>query len=237
MRAQGNFEIQVYGSGLVPKGQTLVELHPNFTFEGTKQTTDGTLPTNHQFHSTLEVTHGFSTWFETGFYSFASAQPGHGYQWVGAHIRPRFAIPASWRWPVGLSLSNEVGYQRRLFSADTWTWELRPIIDNDWGRWYGAFNPTFGRSFHGESTSKGLEFFPNAKVSCGVTKLVRAGVEYYGGLGSITGFDLLSEQRHLIVPAIDLNLGPDWEFNFGVGVGLTAGTDHLLVKMIVGHRF
>jgi len=39
------------------------------------------------------------------------------------------------------------------------------------------------------------------------------------------------------MPAIDLDLGPNWEFNFGVGVGVTHGTDHLLVKMIVGRRF
>jgi len=39
-----------------------------------------------------------------------------------------------------------------------------------------------------------------------------------------------------IMPAIDLNLGPNWEFNLASGIGMTAGTDHLLVKMIVGRR-
>jgi hypothetical protein len=39
------------------------------------------------------------------------------------------------------------------------------------------------------------------------------------------------------VPAIDLDLSPDWEFNFGVGVGMTHSTDHLLIKMILGRRF
>ncbi len=235
--AQGLYEVQVYGSALVPQGRTFVELHPNFIIQGAKRTTDGTLPTNHQFHTTLEVTHGFTSWFETGFYTFASAQSGQGYQWVGNHIRPRVAIPGCWRWPVGLSLSTEIGYQRRKFFPDTWTWEIRPIIDKAWGRWYGSFNPTFGRALHGEGTSRGFEFLPSAKVSYGVTKLVRAGVEYYGALGPLTGFDPLREQQQIILPAIDLELGPDWEFNFGVGVGLTAGTDHLLVKAIIGRRF
>jgi len=36
---------------------------------------------------------------------------------------------------------------------------------------------------------------------------------------------------------IDLNLGPQWECNFGVGFGLTPATDRLLVKLIVGYRF
>jgi hypothetical protein len=31
-------------------------------------------------------------------------------------------------------------------------------------------------------------------------------------------------------------VSPKWEFNFGVGVGVTHGTDHLLVKMILGYR-
>jgi len=30
---------------------------------------------------------------------------------------------------VGLSLSTEIGYQQRSFSTDTWTVEIRPILD------------------------------------------------------------------------------------------------------------
>ena len=36
---------------------------------------------------------------------------------------------------------------------------------------------------------------------------------------------------------IDLNLGPKWEFNAGVGFGLTPNTDGLILKMILGYRF
>ena len=50
-------------------------------------------------------------------------------QWVGDHIRPRISVPDSWDWPVGVSLSTEIGYQRAVYSPDTWTWEIRPIID------------------------------------------------------------------------------------------------------------
>jgi len=44
-------------------------------------------------------------------------------------------------------------------------------------------------------------------------------------------------QQQQIVPTIDYDFGPNWEFNLGVGVGATRGTDHLLVKMIIGRRF
>ena len=70
-----------------------------------------------------------------------------------------------------------------------------------------------------------------------MTKKLSAGLEYYGSLGPITSFDPLYQQGQQIVPAIDYDFGPDWEFNFGVGVGATRNTDHLLVKMIIGRRF
>jgi hypothetical protein len=236
-RAQGNYEIQVYGSDLVPPHSTMVELHSNFTFQGAKTIENGVLPTEHQWHETVEITHGFDEWFEVGFYQFTNHQPDLGWMWVGTHIRPRFAVPEKYHLPVGISISNEIGYQRPQFSQDTWTWECRPIIDKKVGRWYGSFNPTLDRSLHGPSVKQGFEFSPNFKLSYDVNPKIAAGFEYYGSLGPITGFDPLYEQQQQILPAIDLNLSPQWEFNFGVGVGVTRGTDHLLVKMILGYRF
>ena len=48
-------------------------------------------------------------------------------------------------------MSTEIGYQRRSFSTDTWTLEIRPIIDKQWGPWYVSFNPVFGRAIKGEN--------------------------------------------------------------------------------------
>jgi len=235
--AQDNYEIQVYGSETVAPRTTMVELHSNFTEEGSKTVVDGVLPTNHAEHETVEITQGVTNWFETGFYIFTTIQSDGGWQWVGDHIRPRFRVPESWHWPVGVSLSNEIGYQRRQFSTDTWTWEIRPIVDKKIGPWYLSFNPALDRSWHGASVNKGVEFSPNAKVSYDFTKRISGGLEYYASYGSITGFDPLHEEQQQFIPAIDLDLGPEWEFNFGVGIGTTASTDHLIIKCIVGRRF
>ena len=235
--AQENYEIQVYGGETVPRGVTMVELHSNFTISGSKATVDGVLPTNHALHETIEITHGFNSWFEIGFYVFTSARSGSGWQWVGDHIRPRVRAPESWHLPVGLSISNEFGYQRHAYSANTWTWEIRPIIDKQIGRVYLSFNPTFDKSFKGPDSNRGFEFSPNFKVGYDFTKKISGGFEYYGALGPVTGFDPLREQQQQIFPSIDLNLSPKWEFNFGMGVGMTQGTDHLIVKLILGRRF
>ena len=235
--SQDNYEIQVYGYDMVAPRSTMVEIHSNFTVDGSKTVQDGVLPTNHSMHETLEVTQGIKEWAEVGFYVFSSIQPDSGWQWVGDHIRPRVRIPESWHWPVGVSLSNEIGYQRAAFSPDTWTWEIRPIVDRKLGPWYLSFNPTLDRSFHGPGVNKGVEFSPNAKISYDFTKKIAGGLEYYASYGPITGFDPLHEQQQQFFPSIDIDFGPQWEFNFGVGVGATASTDHLIVKCIIGRRF
>src|ERR1700694_1047510 len=107
-QAQDNYEIQVYSSEATPKNVTMVEIHSNFTVDGSKHVINGVAPTNHAEHEPLEITHGWTDWFETGFYVFASLQNGDGWDWVGDHIRPRLTAPESWHLPVGLSISQEI---------------------------------------------------------------------------------------------------------------------------------
>ena len=235
-RAQGNYEIQVYASDTVPAHNLMVEVHSNFTAVG-QRGAPGLAATNHAEHETLELTEGVNAWSELGFYVFTDEQSGQGVQWVGDHLRPRVRAPERWHWPLGASLSTEVGYQRALFSPDTWTWEIRPILDKQVGPWYFAVNPALERTFHGPDVSKGLDFAPAAQISYDFTKKVTGAIEYYGDFGDIRDVSSLHDQQLQIFPAIDLNLSPQWEFNFGVGIGPTAATDRWIIKAILGRRF
>lgn len=236
-RAQGNYEIQVYPAETLAARTTMVEVHSNFTAQGHPQGADGTAATDHAEHETLEITQGLNDWAEVGFYVFTSEQAGLGVEWVGDHLRPRVRVPERWHWPVGLSLSTEIGYQRACFSADTWNWEIRPIVDKQAGRWYFAANPALERTFHGPGVKLGLDFAPAAKVGYDLTKKVNAGIEYYADYGSIRSIAPLRQQQQMIFAATDLSLDPKWEVNFGVGVGPTAATDRWIVKLILGRHF
>ncbi len=237
-RAQDNTEIQVYGAETVAAGRTMLELHSNFTDRGRSVLQDSVQPTLHAMHETIEITHGFTPWFEVGFYTFTTMQPTGQFEYLGNHIRPRVRVPASWGLPVGLSLSQEIGYVKRSYSADTWNWEIRPIVDQTLGKFYWALNPALERSLQGPSVPKGFEFSPNAKVSYDVTGLVTAGLEYYGSFGDMMHLDPRQQQSHEIYPAIDLNLGPDWEVNFGISIPASKGVeDRRVVKLIMGHLF
>jgi hypothetical protein len=235
--AQDNYEIQVYGAELVPPGATMVELHSNFAASGQRLEVDGVRPTNHAVHETLEVTHGFTEWFECGFYLFTSGRAGDGFNIVGSHVRPRFAVPARYHLPVGLSLSQEFGYQRRTFADATATWELRPIVDQQIGRFYWTFNPTFERAFNGDPAGRRFEFTPNAMVTYDLTKRLSAGLEYYGAFGPLGNLEPWRSGAQQLFPAINIDFGPDWEFNAGIGIGLTDPAEPLLMKVIVGRRF
>lgn len=235
--AQDNYEIQVYGAELVPRNATMVELHSNFTASGRKDVENGVTATNHAVHETLEITHGFSEWFECGFYLFTSARTGSGWDVVGSHVRPRFAVPARYHWPVGVSLSQEFGYVRRAFAEATSTWEIRPIADQTIGRLYWSVNPALEKAFNGPAGGRKFEFAPNAAVTYDVTKKVNVGLEYYGGFGPLSDLQPWRTNGQQLFPAINLDLGPEWEFNAGIGIGLTAAAEPLIFKVIVGRRF
>ena len=72
LQAQDNFEIQIYPSETVAAGENMLELHSNYTIEGQRAQVNGVLPSHHALHETIEYTHGFNLWFETGFYLFTS---------------------------------------------------------------------------------------------------------------------------------------------------------------------
>lgn len=237
LSAQDNYEIQVYGSPTVEKGHTMVELHSNYTINGSKVSAGPELPTNHVIHETIEITHGWTTWFETGFYIFNSIGSNGRTAYVGSHIRPRVAAPDSWKWPVGVSVSTEFGFQKSAFDPTTCSLEIRPIVDKKWGKTYVSVNPTLEKAFAGPYANEGFIFSPNVKGSYYVSPVVALGLEYYGSTGPFFHYSPFQQQQHQVFVATDLNISPNWEFNAGLGYGFTNSTDKAIAKMIIGRRF
>ena len=203
--AQDNYEIQVYPSETQAPKTLLVELHSNFTVEGSTTTQFGMLPTQHQAHETIELTEGINNWFEVGFYIFTAEGNGNGVQWVGDHIRPRVRIPPRWHWPVGVSLSSEFGYARPAYSNPTWSWQIMPIVDQTIGRWYWSVNGTMVWDIHvvpppADLTAqqkqayfrnvapRGVTFGPAGTVTYAPSKHFNFGVEYYSSYGQWGNF-------------------------------------------------
>ena len=164
--AQDLFEIQVYPYQTVPPGKTMVELHNNYFPSGTTDAPLGEFAMNHQAHTTLEVTHGFTNYFEcAGYLVTASYVPGHGGKYAGARIRPRFRLPETPNFFFNVSLSFELGFNRREFEANTRTLEIRPILEHEEGRLYLSINPNMSKALKGPDSDAGLEFEPGVKFA------------------------------------------------------------------------
>lgn len=252
--AQDNYEIQVYPSETMAPGVLLTELHSNYTVEGSTTPSFGMLPTQGQEHETVEFTQGINPWSEVGFYVFTEEKNGTGVQWVGDHIRPRVRIPPSWHWPVGVSLSNEIGYARAAYANPTWSWQMMPIVDQTVGKWYWSVNTTLNWGIHPISlppgtpksvvdyyyrdvSPHGVTFGPAVAVTYQPNKVYNFGIEYYGYFGELGHFVDLHDQQQQFFPVVNLFVSPKWEINFGAGWGATASTDHLIVKGILGRYF
>lgn len=236
--AQDLFEIQVYPYDTVEPGHTMLEFHTNFIPSGTKNTEDGLYANDRQFHETIEITHGFTSFFEVGFYlETAPYVPDVGAKFTGWHIRPRFRLPEWENFPFKVSVSFEYAFNRAGFDPNDQTLEMRPIFERQDGRLYLSINPDLSVATKGPDAGSSPAFEPNAKIGWDVTKKVAAGFEYYAETGPVKHFDRLSEQHHILLPAVDLNVSPDWELNFGVGRGLTNTSEHWILKAIIGYRF
>lgn len=236
MSGQENYEIQVYPSETIDAGQTGIELHSNYSATG-QSMIEQVRPTQHALRQTIELTHGFAPNFEIGFYQFINTQKEFGTQWVGSHLRPKITLPSKWHCPVGLSLSTEIGYQRRDYATDTWSIEIRPIIDKYFKTFYVSINPVIGKSLRGVEQKQPFTFEPSCKIACHINQKIDLGAEYYGSTGPIFNPSRVQKQKHSIYAALDLNLHPDWEFNIGTGWGLTPTTDSFIVKLIFGYKF
>jgi hypothetical protein len=188
-------------------------------------------------HATVEVTTGLTAWSELGVYLFTTEASGTGAQWSGGSIRPMVRIPRSWRWPVGIALSTEVEYERPQAGAVTWTWEIRPILDKMLGRWHVSVNPTLEYPLQGSGAERDVQFSPSAKASLDVSRIITAGVEYYGAYGPISEFAVPSNRLQQVFGTADLHPSPQWEINFGLGAGVTPVTNQLVAKLIIGRRF
>jgi hypothetical protein len=235
--AQDLFEIQVYPYDTVEPGKTMFEFHTNFIPSGTRDSADAQYANHHQFHETLEITHGWTKRFETGFYFETAHVPGVGEKFTGFHIRPRFNLPESDRVPFHFSLSLEYAWNQPGFDPNAQTLEIRPIFEREQGRLYFAFNPSMSLAVKGPDAGSAPGFEPSVKTGWDFTKKVQAGVEYYTETGTVRHFDPFGDEHHIVFGVADLNVSPDWEINFGVGRGITDTSEHWIVKSIVGYRF
>ncbi|HEY9431281.1 MAG TPA: hypothetical protein VI260_07455 [Blastocatellia bacterium] len=235
--AQDQFEIQVYEYETVPKGRWNLETHINYIGKGTKFFEGPVAPTNNQFHLTFELTRGITNLFETAAYLLTAHRPGAGYEFAGWRFRNRVRAPKSWKLPVDLSVSAELGYPQKQYEENSETLEIRPIIEKKFGRFQFDINPILERALRGPGTKEGWILGPCMRLGYKLNKRLDLSMEYYSDLGPLTDLLPPDRQAHQFYPGGDLKFGENTVVTFGVGFGATQVGNRLIYKIRIGHLF
>lgn len=227
-------EIQVYNGGIAEVGQWTIQQHLNYTLAGrTAPDFPGGLTANHSLQGTPELAYGITEWWEVGLYAPFAATSGGQFLSDAGKIRNLFVLPNADKRDFFYGINFELSYQTPPFSQSRYGMEIRPIIGVRNKEWELIVNPIVDLSFGaaGEAT-----FAPALRVARNLGQDRFIGLEYYADFGKIGDFLPSQEQSHQLFAVADFKV-EKFDVELGVGYGLTAGSDRLVTKAIIGYAF
>lgn len=227
-------EIQVYNAEIAEIGQFTVEQHVNYTFLGSRQPAfPGGFPSNHALNGTPEFAYGIAEWFELGLY-LPWAVDGQGRFLSDAFkLRTLFVTPHADQKSFFYGVNLEYDYTTPPFSRTLFAMEIRPIIGWRNQQWELIVNPIVDMGF---GSGGDIDFLPAVRVARKITDDLQLGLEYYTDLGRPGSFSSFEQQAHQVFAVTDFKVGVI-DVDFGIGYGLTEGSDRWVAKMIVEYAF
>jgi hypothetical protein len=199
--------------------------------DGGEGTANGTIASDRLWYNAYEVSYGLTDRIEAAAYLNLAQPNGGGLRWAGDNVRLRGRLLDEGVLPVDLGWYAELEFHKvPQFDNASRELELRPIIEKDVGPLNFMLNPKFEKVLAGEGHDQGFEFGYAAGVQYRLSRHLSPGLEFYGGTGLVDQADPASSQQHYIFPTIWGELPHGLEYNFGVGYGLTRGSDRVIFK-------
>jgi hypothetical protein len=227
-------EIQVYNAEIAAIGQWTIEQHLNYTLQGhTQPDFPGGLISNHALNGTPELAYGITDWWELGFYAPFAINSGGQFLSNGAKIRNLFVSPNADKRDLFYGVNFEFSYETPPFAQTRYALEIRPIIGVRNKDWEFIVNPIVDLSFGALGET---DFAPAVRLARNLGEDRFIGFEYYADFGQIGDFLPLSQQSHQVFAVTDFKLAV-FDFELGIGYGLTRGSDRLVTKAIIGYAF
>jgi hypothetical protein len=226
LRAQDLFVLEVYRPELENAGVTELETHLNYF-------AIGPVVTEQHLHAALELSHVVAPGLQLGAYALGARRPGFAPEFAGWRLRSQFVAPASWHLPARLAVNAEWEHTRPLFADHQNALELVPIIGFGNSRWDLALNPGVELEFASGTHEAEMEFEPRMAFGYQAHRAVKLGLEYFGAVGEVGEFLPVVKQVHQFYPSVDLKLGDELVWNFGVGIGVTSVGNRLTLKTAI----
>ncbi|MGD0073488.1 MAG: hypothetical protein ABSD31_04020 [Candidatus Binataceae bacterium] len=182
-----------------------------------------------------ELTYGLTDRIEAAAYLNLAMPSGRGLWYAGSKYRLRGRLFDEEVLPVNLGWYVELEWHKTPeFDDNELELELRPIIEKDLGRWSLIVDPIFEKPiFLGPNKNKGFEFGYASAVYYRWMRCLSPGVEFYGATGNIDDNDPLYAQQHYVFAVLWGKLPAGIEYNVGPGIGLTRGSDRVIMKFNV----
>ena len=224
-------EIQVYDGGLAPKGVFNLTLHNNFTPAGLKDPAfAGSNTSDKSLNGVPEWAYGVTDWFEAGLYMpLYSVDKNLGAVVNGFKLRALFAVPNADDRKFFYGANFEFSINTKHWDETRFTSEVRPIIGWHLHPVDIIINPIVDTSYDG---LKNLEFVPAMRVAYNLSDTTAIAIEEYDDFGPLKGFLPVSEQAHQVYGVFDRTT-KFADIEFGVGLGLTDGSDKFQLKLIL----
>jgi hypothetical protein len=229
LHAQDPFELEVYTPATAAPGEWELGINANYVASGSTSFDGPLAPTDRQGRLSVELDHGLTRNWEVAVYGLAATRPGAGADLVGWRLKTRVRAPDSWRLPIQLGLNVEVEQTDLSYGEHRKALEIAPILAWSRGPLTLALDLPFERGLGGTEEQE-FEAEPRARVALGVSRSVTLTTEYFNAPEDAGGTGAKQVRRQLLIPGLELHLGDDFTWNFGVGFGLSETTDDLVLR-------
>ena len=207
-------------------------LHNNFTPSGLAQPAfpGGIIP-DRSYNGAAEWAYGVTPWFEQGLYApLYSVSRQRGGSINGFKLRELFVRPHADDHTFFYGVNFEFSVNALYWESRRITSEVRPIIGWHFHPVDLIVNPIMDTRYAGGI--KGLEFAPAERLAYNFSSKWAIAAEEYADYGQFRQINALQGQYHMIYGVVDRNR-KSLNIEFGVGVGLTAATDKVTLKLML----
>jgi len=231
-RAQTD-EIQVYDATIADEGQFEVEFHNNFTADGRKTASyPGGIVPNHALNGVPEFSYGVTEWFEAGLYLpvYTIRNDGRA-EFDSAKIRGLFVTPWAEQRTFFFGVNFELSYNGLHWEQTHLSGEVRPIAGLHLGDWDLIVNPIVDTDFKGVGK---LDFAPAERIAYNLSPLWAVALEHYADFGQFDHLYAVPQQAQTLWGVVDYRREDQYNIEFGVAHGFTAGSDDVVMKLMIG---
>ena len=228
-------EIQVYTGEIDEVGQASLTLHNNYTPIGRKQAEfrGGIVPQG-SYNGVAEWAYGVTEWFEAGLYLPLYSVTREGRPLInGGKIRLLFAEPHVAAHQFFYAINFEFSYNARHWEPTRFSSEIRPIVGVRFGPVDLIFNPIIDNSWKGAGS---LDFAPAARIDYNFSDAWAVALEHYADYGQFRDLAGLRDQQQMLFAVVDYS-GEPVDVEAGIGHGFTAGSDGLVLKLMLTKTF